>query len=280
MTIKFFDNIASSFTEDSNNNFITGNAVSGYNAFSSAQVGSRINYLARNVGDGFIEFEEGIGDVVNNTGGITVERDVIIASSNSNNKVEFSTAGTKSIFVDVNETSYKNAFNNLLEKSSNFTADDYSTTYIVNVLSNSVTATLPSATESNKGLIIAFKLDNADSTTNTLTITATGSQTLDGSTDNDVYTTNTFTQYISTGTSWQSLQQDLNVETGIPRGETYAFQYNAGGGDFGANTISTSADGDLNIGSTTTFRANGKNEINKNYSEQDLNTILKPMVAV
>ena len=65
------------------------------------------------------------------------------------------------------------------------------------------------------------------------------------------------------------MQQDLNVETGIPRGETYAFQYNAGGGDFGANTISTSADGDLNIGSTTTFRANGKNEINKNYSAND-----------
>ena len=269
MTIKFFDNIGSSFTEDSNTNFIAGSAISGFNAFSSTQVGSRINYLARNVGDGFIEFEEGIGDVVNNTGGITVERDVIIASSNSNNKVEFSTAGTKSIFIDVNETSYKKAFNNLLEKSSNFTADDYSTTYIVNVLSNSVTATLPSATGSNKGLIIAFKLDNADSTTNTLPIAATGSQTLDGSTNNDVYTTNTFTQYISTGTGWQSLQQDLNVETGIPRGETYAFQYNAGGGNFGANTISTSADGDLNIGSATTFRVNGKNEINKNYSAND-----------
>ena len=96
MTIKFFDNIGSSFTEDSNGNFIAGSALSGFNAFSSAQVGSRINYLARNVGDGFIEFEEGIGDVVNNTGGITVERDVIIASSNSNNRVEFSTAGTKS----------------------------------------------------------------------------------------------------------------------------------------------------------------------------------------
>ena len=265
MIIKIFDNIASSFSTDSDDNFVTGSATSGYNSFSNVHVGSRITYLARNVGDGFIEFESGIGDIVNNSGNITIQRDIIIASSNNNNKVEFSTAGTKNIYSDMSEVSVKTGFNNLLEKTSSFTVDDYQTTYIVNLVNNNITATLPLATESNTGLTIRFKTVNTSSG-NSLTVSASGSQTLDGSTNDDSYIVDTFTQYISTGTGWQSLQQDLTIEVGSPRGETYAFQYNAGGGSFGANEISTNSDGDLNIGNATVFRVDGNTEINKNYS--------------
>lgn len=264
MIIKTFDNIASSFTIDSDDNFVIGSATLGYNSFSSIHVGSRITYLARNVGDGFLEFESGIGDIVNNSGNITIQRDIIISSSNNNSKVQFSTAGTKNIYTNIAETSVKTGFNNLLEKTSDFIADDYQTTYIINLSNNNITATLPVATESNSGLTIRFKTVNASG--NILTVSPSGSQTIDDSLNSDTYIVNTFTQYVSTGTGWQSLQQDLTLEVGSPRGETYSFQYNAGGGAFGANDISTNSDGDLNIGNSTVFRVDGNTEINKNYS--------------
>lgn len=272
MIIKLFDNIGASFSfadDDNDRNFLPGVALSGYNAFDSSHVGSRISYLARNVGDTFLEFEVGLGDIIDNNGTITILRSVILASSSNNEKVSFSVAGTKSIYVDISEVSTKTAFNNVLEKNSDFTAIDYQTTYIVDLSSSNITATLPESNNFNLGLTLSFKTLNTETSGNGLTITSTNSQTIDNSLQNDTHSSDTYVRYISTGTGWQSLQQDLTLETGVPRGDTYALQHNAGGGNFGANNISTNENGDFFVGDTTVLSQQSNNQINRTFQAVD-----------
>lgn len=267
--IKVFDNTASRFTIE-DNKFLIGSSVDGFNNFDISYIGSKVSYLARNVTEIGTEFESGIGSISSLNSNIYIIRDIIIASSNNDQLVSFSPAGTKTIYTSINEPLIKNGLNNIDIKTSNFTASDYQTIYIVNISNGSVTASLPATTEINKGLKIGFKLiTESDPSSNTLSVQSSNSQLIDNSTNPQSFTTTTYIEYISSGTQWYSLQQDLTVEQGIPRGDTFSVQYNAGGGNFGGNNLKTDTNGSLLIANNHLIKADNNVEINKNLNSYD-----------
>lgn len=267
--IKVFDNTASRFSIE-DNKFLIGSSIDGFNNFDISYTGSKVSYLARNVTEIGTEFESGIGTLSSLNNSLYLSRDIIVASSNNDQLVSFSPAGTKTLYTSINEPLIKNGLNNIDTKTSNFIASDYQTIYIVNISNGSVTASLPQTTEVNRGLKIGFKLiTESDPSSNSFSVQSSNSQLIDGSTNTQSFTTNTYVEYISSGTQWYSLQQDLTVEQGIPKGNTFSVQYNAGGGNFGGNNLKTDINGSLLIANNHLIQANNDVEINKNLNSYD-----------
>lgn len=267
--IKVFDNTASRFSIE-DNKFLIGSSIDGFNNFDISYTGSKVSYLARNVTEIGTEFESGIGTLSSLNNSLYLSRDIIVASSNNDQLVSFSPAGTKTLYTSINEPLIKNGLNNIDTKTSNFIASDYQTIYIVNISNGSVTASLPQTTEINRGLKIGFKLiTESDPSSNSFSVQSSNSQLIDGSTNTQSFTTNTYVEYISSGTQWYSLQQDLTVEQGIPKGNTFSIQYNAGGGNFGGNNLKTDINGSLFISDNHLIQANNNVEINKNLNQYD-----------
>lgn len=264
--IKLFDNIASTFNY-SNGTIVPNGSTPGYNPINNSHLNSRISYLARNIfNNGELEFESGIGTVVSSGAGLAIQRGSIVSSSNNNNIVSFSTAGSKAIYIVPNEANSQNAFNNFVSATGNFNIPSYRTTYLVDLYGSNASGSLPPATLSNAGLIVDFKTIN---TTNnhSLYIKPSGSQTI-----NDVsfyaISTDDHNQFISTGSSWLSLEQNIVVQSGSPQGSSYSLQVNNGSGGFSGSNLYTNANHDLLIGDdsdyTSILRASGHNEFNIN----------------
>lgn len=262
--IKLFDNIASTFNY-SNGTIVPNGSTPGYNPINNSHINSRISYLARNIfNNGELEFESGIGTVVPSGTGLAIQRQSIVSSSNSNNSVAFSTAGSKAIYIVPNEVNSKNAFNNFVSTTGNFNVESYRTTYLVDLYPSSASGLLPLATSSNAGLVIDFKTVNSTSN-HTLSVKPSGSQTIN---DNSSYTISTddHNQFISTGSGWLSLEQNIVVQSGSPQGSSYSIQVNDGSGGFAGSNLYTNASHDLLIGDdsdyTSILRASGHNEFN------------------
>jgi hypothetical protein len=268
--IKIFDNLANSFSVIANNLQI-GAAANGYNSLNLSHVGSKVSYLARNfLPNDSIEFESGIGTVIADGSTLFISRQSIISSSNNNNLVSFSTAGTKIVYIVPNELNNKNAFNGLVNVSNNFNFSDYKATYIVDLNNNSISGTLPPATSDNAGLVIDIKTQNTNN--NSFYIIPSGSQTIDNE-NSLVVVSDDFKRLVSNGSGWTLLEQPLIVQTGSPTGDTYSLQYNDGNGGFGASSLYTNNNGDLLIGDNTTpysiLRSSGVTEFNTINSDSD-----------
>lgn len=264
--IKLFDNIASTFNY-SNGTIVPNGSTPGYNPINNSHVNSRISYLARNIfNNGELEFESGIGTVVSSGNGLAIQRGSIVSSSNSNNTVAFSTAGSKAIYIVPNEVNSKNAFNNFVSTTGNFNVEPYRTTYLVDLYPSSSSGLLPSATSANAGLVVDFKTINATNN-HTLYIKPSGSQTINDSSSYSI-STDDHNQFISTGSGWLSLEQNIVVQSGSPQGSSYSLQVNNGSGGFGGSNLYTNANHDLLIGDdsdyTSILRASGHNEFNVN----------------
>lgn len=269
--IKIFDNLANSFSVIANN-LQLGAAAAGYNSLNLSHVGSRVAYLARNfLPNNAIEFESGIGTVIADGSTIFITRQSIISSSNNNNLVSFSTAGTKIVYIVPNELNNKNAFNGLINVSSSFNFSDYKATYIVNLNNNNISGVLPPSTIDNAGLIVDIRTQNTTNN-NTLYIVPSGSQTID-SENSLVVVSDDFKRLVSNGSGWISLEQPLVVQTGMPTGDSYSLQYNDGNGGFGGSSVYTNNAGDLLIGDNTTptsiIRSSGITEFNKLNNDSD-----------
>jgi hypothetical protein len=264
--IKLFDNIASTFNYSSGT-IVPSGSTPGYNPINNSHINSRVSYLARNIfNNGELEFESGIGTVVSSGAGIAIQRGSIVSSSNSNNTVSFSTAGSKAIYIVPNEVNSQNAFNNFVSVTGNFSIPSYRTTYLVDLYGSNASGSLPPATLSNAGLIVDFKTINTTNS-HSLHIKPSGSQTID---DGSSYTVSAddHNQFISTGSSWLSLEQNIVVQSGSPQGSSYSLQVNNGSGGFGGSNLYTNANHDLLIGDdsdyTSILRASGHNEFNVN----------------
>jgi hypothetical protein len=262
--IKLFDNIASTFNY-SNGTIVPNGSTPGYNPINNSHLNSRISYLARNIfNNGELEFESGIGTVVPSGTGLAIQRGSVVSSSNSNNIVSFSTAGSKAIYIVPNEANSQNAFNNFVSTTGNFSIPSYRTTYLVDLYGSNASGSLPPATLSNAGLILDFKTINTTNS-HSLHIKPSGSQTIN---DGNSYTISAddHNQFISTGSSWLSLEQNIVVQSGSPQGSSYSLQVNNGSGGFGGSSLYTNTNHDLLIGDdsdyTSILRASGHNEFN------------------
>ena len=68
MNMNFFDNIGSSFTLDSTNNFIIGPSLPGYSTLTNQHKQTYIPYLARNINGKAISWEIGVGYIMSSGG--------------------------------------------------------------------------------------------------------------------------------------------------------------------------------------------------------------------
>ena len=262
--IKLFDNIASPFSYN-NGTIVPSGITQGYNPINSTHLNSRVSYLARNIfNNGDLEFESGIGTLVSSGIYIAIKREIIASSSNNNNVVAFSTAGNKAIYIVPNEINNKNAFNNFVETSGNFNVDTYRASYLVNLYNTSSSGILPSASAENAGLVIDFKTINTDEST--LSIAASGSQTIDGQPTYDI-SKDDYVQLLSTGSGWLSLAQNIILQSGTPQGLSYSLQMNDGDGGFAGSNIYSNDNHDLLIGDkfdySSIIRASGNTEFNR-----------------
>jgi len=258
--IKIFDNLANNFSMVGNN-YLLGASIPGYNSLNSTHVGSRVSYLARNfLPNEDIEFESGIGIVTIDGSTIIVQRQSIVSSSNNDNSVSFSTAGTKILYIVPNELNNKNSFNNLVNVSGLFNISDYKASYIIDLNNIDSSGLLPPSTPENAGLIIELKTINPN---HPLTILPSGSQTIDELNSLTISTLN-FKRILSNGSGWTTLEQPLVVQTGSPAGDTYSLQYHDGNGGFGGSSILTDNNNNLYIDNNHTIRVSGTTEFNKN----------------
>ena len=264
--IKLFDNIASTFNY-SNGTIVPNGSTPGYNPINNSHINGRISYLARNIfNNGELEFESGIGTIVSSGTGLAIQRGSIVSSSNSNNTVAFSTAGSKVVYIVPNEANSQNAFNNFVSTTGNFNVESYRATYLIDLYPSNSSGLLPPATSANAGLVVDFKTINSTNN-HTLYIKPSGSQTID---DGSSYTISIddHNQFISTGSGWLSLEQNIIVQSGSPHGLSNSLQINDGSGGFGGSNLYTNANHDLLIGDksdySTVLRASGNNEFNVN----------------
>lgn len=261
--IKLFDNVASPFSYN-NGTIVPSGTTPGYNPISSTHLNSRTAYLARNIfTNGDLEFESGIGNIVSSGNGIAIQRESIVSSSNNNNVVAFSTAGTKVVYIVPNELNNKNAFNNFVQSSGTFSVDTYKATYVVDLSTVDSSGILPPSTTSNAGLIVEFKTINTNN--HSLSIIPSGSQTIDNASGYSLSEDN-YIQLLSTGSGWYSLAANIVLQSGTPQGLSYSLQMNDGNGGFEGSNIYSNASHDLLIGDkfdySSILRASGNNEFN------------------
>jgi len=275
--IKLFDNIASTFNY-SNGTIVPNGSTPGYNPINNSHINNRISYLARNIfNNGELEFESGIGTVISSGIGLAIQRQSIVSSSNSNNTVSFSTAGSKAVYIVPNEVNSRNGFNNFVSITGNFDIESYRATYVVDLSTISSSGLLPPSTINNAGLIIDFKTINTDN--HTLYIKPFGVQTIDEVNSYEIKVDD-HTQFISTGSGWLSLEQNIIVQSGSPHGLTNSLQVNDGNGGFGGSNLYTNSNHDLLIGDrseySTILRASGNNEFNVNNNSYNFIVNGKP----
>ena len=207
MNMNFFDNIGSSFTLDSTNNFIIGPSLPGYSTLTNQHKQTYIPYLARNINGKAISWEIGVGYIYVEDTRVCVSRTEVQSSSNQNNKVDFNTSGEKQFYLFINSRSFNTGFNSVFIKDNDFDIENTQGIYIVDVSSGLVHAKLPDCAK-NPNLIISLQ-----------TVGLSG--TLSISDDKDYLLilsgANRHTSLVSTGSSWVELKDSaskLNGEIG------------------------------------------------------------------
>lgn len=223
--MNIYDNIGCSF-EFKNNNIILTGPLLGYLALEDEHIGSTIPYLARNIGNKFVDFEVGTAEIGKEGLALIVTNRAVSASSNDNSYVDFSKNGTKQFYLFVNTANFNTAFNNVSLQNSNFNVGNVKTAYVVDYsLNNNIIADLPNP-EDVKSLEIEFRTIGNGSLAikyfDNFQITLSGN--------------NRYTKLLSTGKSWVELKDenslralaientDFNVLSN-PVGENYSLQY-------------------------------------------------------
>jgi hypothetical protein len=292
--IKIIDGVCCSFsTKDKL--LVLGPSVSGFKTLSLYDEGKIIPYLCRNtLHGGSVEWEVGIGEIINIEGKVCVNRLKVLSSSNNNHSVFFSELKDPTFFVVANEYSFDTAFNNLVIKNKNFLVDTTRTTYFVDTSENEVTARLPSAKD-HPSLVVEFKLS---SPVNNLYIATSENELIDNQTLISLNANKKYTKLISTGYDWTELVNDIIVPpmlaslpepsitaqgfsilsvpgSGLPNGPINSFQFNSNGLFDGSNVYMSpgliyfgGSDGTSSYAQISTT-GNQPNVFNNRYSASD-----------
>jgi hypothetical protein len=271
--IKIPDNVITSF-EVVDGNFILGAPEPTYQGLDQTCIGYHVPYFAKNILLGVngpaYEWEVGIGKVLTTT---VIDRIKVIKSSSNigvDGFVQFTFGGTKTFAIYQNEYNTNIAFNNVVTATGSFNISNIRSTILVDLAQNNSYAYLPAAS-GNDGLVIDFKSYNQN-LDNVLTISPSGSDTIDGSSELLISENNVYTSLISTGSGWAQLKNETNVNfsiegIGLPQGNNFSLQYKVGSGELGGSNLFAINSG-LLIGSTNpstaqhVFSSNNDNIIN------------------
>jgi hypothetical protein len=235
--IQIYDNIGCEFIlSESDNYFIIGSALRGYNTLNNTHVGSYIPYLVRNISSDGISWEIGTG-FVDKDGTKIVIRDRKIIESNGLLNI----SGQKSFYIFAHAHSYNTGFNNVIVKYHDFVVDRAKTTYLVET-NDLIHATLPNPSDC-EAVEIYFQIIGDDSVgkldirdgADFHTIIKGTSQHLRIVSDGDKWITLSQTNsenqlsILSNGSSFSALSD--------PTGEENSFQYKDGSSFAGANVF-------------------------------------------
>ena len=154
---KIFDTIGFSF-RTKNNFFIPIEPIKGYNSLNSSHLGYYIPYLVRNyASDNSLEYEVGVGYITLDNTDIVVDRHKVVKSSNNDQKVVFKPSTKSEFYIFANESNFNTGFNNVIVKTSSFTADAIQAVYLVDTSESTMDIVLPSGDKSDN-LVLEFKL--------------------------------------------------------------------------------------------------------------------------
>lgn len=204
MNMNFFDNIGSSFTLDSTNNFIIGPSLPGYSTLTNQHKQTYIPYLARNINGKAISWEIGVGYIYVEDTRVCVSRTEVQSSSNQNNKVDFNTSGEKQFYLFINSRSFNTGFNSVFIKDNDFDIENTQGVYIVDVSSGLIHAKLPDCAK-NPNLIISLQ-----------TVGLSGTLSISDDKDYSLILSgaNRHTSLVSTGSSWVELKDSASKPNG------------------------------------------------------------------
>lgn len=242
--IHIFDSIGCSFTVK-NGQLVIGSPLKGYKSLDVSHIGSYIPYLLRNYPENKdIEWEVGIGQVIEDTINIKIDRTKIVRSSNNDLMVNLSESNKSEFYIFANESGFNTGFNNVILKDSDFTIDNIQATYLLDSTSNIINGILPEP-NNNQNLIIELKIISGD---NPIYIKENNGHILF-----TLNSTDRYVRLVCSGSEWVRLNDQYipqyynNAEdnqtfgimsvngSGIPGGSSLSIQYNSGGGFDGAN---------------------------------------------
>ena len=258
--IFYKENLGNTSSSDGLNDFLLSGSLAYHTSLGTFKNKYIPYYIQHNTAD---EWEIGLGIVIDNLGQNVLVRSsnvlyddaIVYASSNNNLPVTF-TAGAKAVRSIISSERINHGSNNFVSYNSNFAADTVQTTYGVLASGTAVTAQLPSAS-GNKNLVLSFRVLNGSN--NNVVITASGSQSIEGSASVTLTPVQKYTSLISDGTTWYQLNREVEVDAaGLPLGSVGNLQFKTSSTEFGGTDALhwDSASQKLLIGGATVSAAN------------------------
>ena len=234
--IHIFDSIGCSFTVK-NGQLVIGSPLKGYKSLDVSHIGSYIPYLLRNYPENKdIEWEVGIGQVIEDTINIKIDRTKIVRSSNNDLMVNLSESNKSEFYIFANESGFNTGFNNVILKDSDFTIDNIQATYLLDSTSNIINCILPEP-NNNQNLIVELKIISGD---NPIYIKENNGHILF-----TLNSTDRYVRLVCSGSEWVRLNDQYTLQyynnnaednqtfgimsvngSGIPGGSSLSFQYN------------------------------------------------------
>jgi hypothetical protein len=238
---KIFDTIGFSF-RTKNNFFIPIEPIKGYNSLNSSHIGYYIPYLVRNyASDNTLEYEVGVGYIVLDGTDIVVDRYKVVKSSNNDQKVNFKPSTKSEFYIFANESNFNTGFNNVIVKTSSFTADAVQAVYLVDTSESTMDIILPSGDKSDN-LVLEFKLIAGENPA--IVRDSYGSIIL------SLRKSNKYTKLAYHNKTWHQLKEEqqatfsaesLDKESFTSQadaaGDIYSFQYNQNGSALAGSTM-------------------------------------------
>jgi microcystin-dependent protein len=212
--IKFYDRVKETSTTTGTGTLTLSGAVTGFRAFSTLGDGNSCYYTVEHSNGS--EWEVGIGTYTSS--GTTLSRTTILASSNSNNAVSFS-SGTKYVWLNFSAMSATTAA--LLPIAANSTATlDRTHSFVTCNNSGACTLTLPAA---SVPFVLHIKKTSSDPTL-LVTIQRAGSDTIDGQTSIALSTQFDSVKLVADGSStWHIAEWYISSATTQPSGTVESF---------------------------------------------------------
>lgn len=238
-----------------NDHFMVVGTIAGFDNFNCKDHNNTtFPYLCKNKTD----YEIGIGKIVCQEDKIIINKERIISSSKNSKFIIFSKTDTNYLYCFANSINFNTAFNNLIEISDNYVANNCKATYIVDISSKDIAVTLPEASL-NHSLAIEFQ-------------TSTGDYSLDIYDSNNLLVVTLFANHycklISSGKSWikmnttnnsintlSSATAGFSTMNTLAAGGSGSLQYNAGQYLAGSDIYIDNVNNQLLFGSTTSSNA-------------------------
>lgn len=232
MSIKYYANrVQETSTSTGAGNLVLSGAPLGFRPF-TASIGANntFNYYIYRQDTNF-EWEIGVGYISSGGGINQLIRQRVVASSNGNSLVGF-TSGTKYVETVISQDRANTSFINVEEKSSNFTAPYMPATYIVDASVTGVQVSLPVVTTESDPIVMGFMLSktvgSAYEQIGAIQLIPSGTETIAGTTGVNVSILNDYLQIVSVPSQSGWLLLDPIQDSTNPYGNEGSVQFKSG----------------------------------------------------